>query len=156
MVIRNMLSQDRDVFLSMSQDFYQSDAALHGFDKCTQEKNLKAFLDGSPYVRCLLFEEEKTAAPIGYGVIAHSWSTEYGGPMIILEELYFIPGARGQGGARAFFQWFFKEYKERAAGYRLEVAPKNSYVMDIYRKYGYEPLEYIQMLKENKPENEKE
>ena len=67
--------------------------------------------------------------------------------MIILEELYFIPEARKQGRSGQFFQWFFEEYSSKAAGYRLEVAPDNSYVMDIYRKYGYEPLEYLQMIK---------
>ncbi len=151
MIIRNMISSDKDVFLDMSQDFYNSEATLHGFQKKLQAQNLEAFLDGSPYVRCLMLESESPsgAAPAGYALIAHSWSTEAGGPMIILEELYFIREARGKGGAKRFFQWFFEEYKDRAAGFRLEVAPDNAYVMDIYRKYGYEDLDYIQMIKIN-------
>lgn len=148
MIIRNMVQNDKKEFLAMSQDFYNSEATLHGFCKERQERNLDSFLNGSPYIRCLAFEAAKKA--IGYALIAHSWSTECGGPMIILEELYFIPQARKKGGAKQFFQWFFEEYKSQACGYRLEVAPDNAYVMDIYRKYGYEPLEYLQMIKVNR------
>lgn len=145
MIIREMTLNDKDTFLAMSQDFYNSEATLHGFCPEFQEQNLDSFLQGSPYIRCLIFESEEKIT--GYALIAHSWSTEYGGPMIILEELYFIPEARHKGGSGQFFEWFFKEYRSRAAGYRLEVAPDNAYVMDIYRKYGYEPLEYLQMMK---------
>ncbi len=145
MIIRNMSADDKEIFLKMSEVFYRSDAALHGFNRELQEKNLSGALSGSPYVRCLIFEAEGRTA--GYSIIAHSWSSEAGGPMIILEELYLVPEARGKGLAGEFFRWFFHEYEDRAAGYRLEVAPKNSDVMSLYRKYGYETLEYIQMIK---------
>lgn len=145
MIIRDMTLDDKEIFLKMSADFYTSDAALHDFDRETQEKNLAGAIAGSPYVRCLMLEDQDGAA--GYIIIAHSWSTEAGGPMIILEELYLIPEARGKGYAGEFFRWFFEEYRDRAAGYRLEVAPKNSDVIPLYEKFGYENLEYIQLMK---------
>ena len=146
MIIRDMTGADKKIFLKMSENFYHSDAVLHDFSARITEQNLEGALSGSPYVRCLMLEET-AGTPSGYAVIAHSWSSEAGGPMIILEELYLEPAARGQGLAAKFFDWFFEEYKGWAAGYRLEVAPKNADVLGLYEKYGYEKLAYIQMLR---------
>ncbi len=146
MIIRNMTAKDKDNFLSMSEIFYDSEAALHGFDRTAQERNFEATLKGTLPVRCLMLEEENGTA-LGYGVVCHSWSSELGGPMILAEELYLKPEARGRGLANEYFRWLFKEYEGRAAGFRLEVAPENAWVMEIYKKHGFEPLEYIQMIK---------
>ena len=119
--------------------FWQEEG--HNSDNCFRVGERKDERDGV----FLMLEDQDGAA--GYIIIAHSWSTEAGGPMIILEELYLIPGARGKGYAGEFFRWFFEEYRDRAAGYRLEVAPKNSDVIPLYEKFGYENLEYIQLMK---------
>ena len=143
MIIRNMSAKDKNNFLSMSEIFYSSEAALHGFDR---ERNFEASLTGALPVRCLMLEEEDGTC-LGYGIVCHSWSSELGGPMILAEELYLKPEARGRGLASGYFRWLFQEYEGRAAGFRLEVAPENAWVMDIYKKHGFGPLEYIQMIK---------
>ena len=48
MIIRDMTLDDKEIFLKMSADFYTSDAALHDFDRETQEKNLAGAIAGSP------------------------------------------------------------------------------------------------------------
>ena len=146
MIIRNMSAKDKNNFLSISEIFYSSEAALHGFDRAAQERNLEASLTGALPVRCLMLEEEDGTC-LGYGIVCHSWSSELGGPMILAEELYLKPEARGRGLASGYFRWLFQEYEGRAAGFRLEVAPENAWVMDIYKKHGFGPLEYIQMIK---------
>ncbi|MCI8274927.1 MAG: GNAT family N-acetyltransferase [Lachnospiraceae bacterium] len=146
MIIRNMSAKDKNNFLSMSEIFYNSEAALHSFDRAAQERNFEASLEGTLPVRCLMLEErDKTV--LGYGIVCHSWSSELGGPMILAEELYLKPKARRRGLASEYFRWLFKEYEGQAAGFRLEVAPENAWVMEIYKKHGFEPLEYIQMIK---------
>lgn len=146
MIIRDMTLQDRENFLAMVRDFYDSGAALHGFREEIPGKNLNAFLSGNPYLRCLMLESSD-GITAGYALLSLSWTTEYGGPLVILEELYLCPDMRGRGLAGAFFRWLFTQYDTDAAAYRLEVAPGNAQVMDIYRKYGYETLEYIQMIR---------
>lgn len=146
MIIRNMTPKDKDYFLSMSEIFYSSEAALHEFDRAAQENNFNASLKGGFPVRCLALEEENGPL-LGYAIVCHSWSSELGGPMILAEELYLKPEARGLGLANEFFRWLFKEYEGRAAGFRLEVAPENAWVMEIYKKHGFTPLEYFQMIK---------
>ena len=146
MIIRNMSAKDKNNFLSMSEIFYSSEAALHGFDRAAQERNFEASLTGALPVRGLVLEEEDGTC-LGYGIVCHSWSSELGGPMILAEELYLKPEARGRGLASGYFRWLFQEYEGRAAGFRLEVAPENAWVMDIYKKHGFGPLEYIQMIK---------
>lgn len=146
MIIRNMSAKDKDNFLSMSDIFYSSEAALHGFDRSIQERNFTASLNNSPSIRCLMFEDE-CGTILGYAIICHSWSTELGGPILLVEELYLKPQYRGHGHAREFFQWLFNEYEEKAVGFRLEVAPANAQVMEVYSKYGFKPLEYLQMIR---------
>ena len=48
MIIRDMTLDDKEIFLKMSADFYTSDAALHDFDRETQERNLAGAIAGSP------------------------------------------------------------------------------------------------------------
>lgn len=146
MIIRNMSAKDKNNFLSMSEIFYSSEAALHDFDRAAQERNFEASLTGTLPVRCLALEDEDGAC-LGYAIVCHSWSSELGGPMILAEELYLKPEARGRGLAHEFFRWLFNEYEGRAAGFRLEVAPENAWVMEIYKKHGFEPLGYHQMIR---------
>ncbi len=146
MIIRNMSADDKDNFLSMSEIFYGSEAALHDFDSAAQERNFEASLSGALPVRCLMLEEADGTI-LGYAVVCRSWSSELGGPMILAEELYLKPEARGRGLAGEYFRWLFQEYEGQAAGFRLEVAPANARVTELYKKQGFEPLEYIQMIK---------
>ena len=62
-------------------------------------------------------------------------------------ELFIEPELRGQGLGHAFFDWLFSAYPD-AARFRLEVTPENSRAAALYKRMGFEPLTYCQMIRE--------
>ena len=93
-----------------------------------------------------LRELEKEKEIVGYGMIAKSFSTEFGKPCIWIEDLYLKEGYRGEGIGSSFFQYFEREYPNTIM--RLEVEEENKRAVAVYRKNGYETLPYMEMKKE--------
>lgn len=143
MTIRNLLPRDREVFLAMCRDFYHSPAVLHPAPDATFARTFAACLDQNPLVRGLLLEEE--GAPVGYAILAFTYSAEVGGTVVLLDELYLVPEARGRGWGSQFFAWLFDQYPQ-AARFRLEVTAQNPGALALYRRLGFAPLDYCQMI----------
>lgn len=86
----------------------------------------------------------------GFSHISFSWSSEVGGLVVIIEDLYIKPDFRSKGIGRAFFNEIFEEHKDKAMRFRLEVAKDNLRARALYKDLGFEYLEYLQMVKEKK------
>ena len=54
---------------------------------------------------------------------------------------------RGGGLGKEFFAWAEGEYPQ-ARRFRLEATPSNQRAMDLYRRLGFEPLHYVQMVRD--------
>ena len=83
----------------------------------------------------------------GYALLAHTWSQESGGDVIWVEELYVLPQFRGKGLGTAFFEELRRKYPH-ASRFRLELEPDNERAEKLYRKMGFDFLEYCQMVKD--------
>jgi GNAT superfamily N-acetyltransferase len=78
----------------------------------------------------------------GYALLASFWSNEQGGEVCVIDELYFVPEARGHGVATGFLQalargdlpWF-----SGAVALELEVTPKNARARALYQRLGFYP-----------------
>lgn len=146
MTIRNLLPGDRETFLAMCRDFYDSPAVLHPVTDATFSRTFAACLeDENPLVRGVLLEDNRQ--PVGYAILAFSFSAEVGGTVVLLDELYLIPQARGRGWGSQFFGWLFEEYPQ-AARFRLEVSSQNPGAAALYQRLGFEPLGYGQMIRD--------
>ena len=66
-----------------------------------------------------------------------------------LDELYFKPEYRGKGYGTQAFAWVEQEYPD-AKRFRLEATYSNERAISLYRKLGYEELNYCQMIKDRK------
>lgn len=55
----------------------------------------------------------------GYGQVSLTWSTEAGGMVVLLEELYLRPEFQGKGLGSAYFSFVSEYYAGRAARFRL-------------------------------------
>lgn len=146
MNIRDVRPEDRDDYIGMTMDFYHNtDACDHTIPEEHVQRTFDQALEGSPYLRALILEEK--GRPVGYFLLAMTWSNEAGGMVVWLEELYFRASCRGKGYGRQAMQWVEQEYPQ-ARRYRLEATPVNEDAMRLYRRLGYQNLDYLQMIKE--------
>lgn len=147
MTIRNFEPADRAAVLAMVDTFYHSPGVLHQIPT----ENFAAVFDemcggGSGRLRGLLIEHD--GQPAGFCSLSSSYSTEAGGPVVLIEEVYIDPAFRGHGFGSDVFAFIIQEYKGKAARLRLEVAPDNTRAAQLYERLGFETLPYKQMILE--------
>lgn len=144
-MIRRFVPEDRKVFLEMSNEFYHTRAVDHVIPRSMMERSFDTVIGGSPYADGVLIE--KDGEPVGYGLISLTYSGEVGGLCVLLEEIYIREEFRGGGLGKEFFAWAEGEYPQ-ARRFRLEATPSNQRAMDLYRRLGFEPLHYVQMVRD--------
>lgn len=145
-MIRNFTASDHDAFLAMAREFYTSDAVMHSVPESCFEATFAHCLAGSSFVRGLILESEGQTA--GYALLSFTYSNEVGGLVVLVEEVYVLPQFQGKGLGREFFAFVEAEYEGRAKRYRLEVTRCNQRAISLYRRLGFEELDYVQMIKD--------
>ena len=174
-VMRSMRSTDKAEVLEMMRTFYSSEAVLSNGSDEIFNRDIKECISDSPYAEGFVFEIELPAPEepaaetegeaasatesepkpektikklIGYAMIAHSFSTEYGKRCIWIEDLYLKEEARGLGLASAFLEYIRREYPD--ALHRLESEHENEHAMEVYKHKGFTELPYVEMIRETK------
>ena len=84
--------------------------------------------------------------PLGYLLLAHSFSGEIGAPIVMIDELYLIPEARGHHIGRAILETLSAYYRDKAGALKLECTPENQVAMRLYQSLGFRPLPYTAMV----------
>lgn len=142
-MIRRINPDDRKLFVTLSKEFYSSDAVAHTIPTEYHEKSFDELMRSDEYIECFIFEQN--TEPAGYALIAKTFSAEAGGIAVWLDELYVRPQYRGKGLGKAFFRYMEDNYP--AARYRLEIEPDNLRAKKLYSSLGYKELPYAQMIK---------
>lgn len=145
-MIRKINENDRDAFMSMTEDFYNSDAVYYRIPKEYRERTFEELMRSDVYTEGFIFEKDGKTA--GYALISKSFSQEAGGIVVWLEELMILPEYRSQGLSTAFFHYL--EENIPAARYRLETEPENEGAVRLYKRMGYEFCPYTQWIKKGK------
>lgn len=143
---RKISAADRSDYLQMVDEFYHSEAVLHDVPHENFEKAFNELMRSDDYLVCYIFEVEGRVA--GYALLVKSYSQEAGGVAIWLDELFIRQEYRSKGIGSSFFRFMQNEYP--AARYRLEVEPSNTRAAALYERIGFEPLEYVQYVKDLK------
>ena len=144
MSIRKMNSNDFDEVFKMMRDFYDSPAVLFDVSDEILKKDINDCISSLPFIEGYVFDEQNTIK--GYMMLAKSYSTEAGGIVIWIEDIYIKPEYRGCSIATKFFK-FVEESCDNIARIRLDVEPCNKKAIGFYKKCGYEELKYSQMMK---------
>ena len=144
--IRKITNQDKELFLKMSHAFYRSEAVLHEIEADCHERAFAELMRSEEYLLGYILEMDGKTA--GYALLNRMFMREMGGMVVWIEELYILPEFRGKGVGSALFAWV--EENVPAVRYRLEVEPDNTRAMKLYSRLGYEPLPYLQMVKDTK------
>ena len=148
MSIRNFKQSDRETVLAMVDSFYHSPAVHHPIPVENFGNAFSEMCDGgSERIRGLVVEHEGKIA--GFCSLSFSYSTEAGGPAVLLEEIFIAPAFRGQGLGESLFNFVKNDYRGKAARLRLEVAKENLRAIALYKHLGFMVLPYTQMINED-------
>ncbi len=140
---RRFEERDREAFFSMVKKFYAPPAVLH-FP--SDEVMMSAFdesLKDNGFVYGFVFESDGKAA--GYSVVSMKFETEVGGLAAWIEELFVEENFRSKGIAKDFFEFLKTEFAGKIRRIRLEVGEDNLDAIRLYKKIGFEFLDYRQM-----------
>ncbi len=145
-MIRELKREDREVYLKMAHDFYHSPAVLHPVPDSYLERTFEECMNGGTYAKGFILEYEGETA--GYGLISKTFSQEAGGYVYWLEELYILEAYRSKGLGSEFFAYVESHKEEGVTRFRLEVEEDNTRAAELYKRLGYQKLNYVQMIKE--------
>lgn len=150
MNIRTFTAQDEQMYLELAAEFYaDSDAVDHPVPAHHAKRTFAALMERQPFVNAFLAEDD-SGSPLGFTLLAITWSNEAGGLTIWIEELLVLSHARGQGVARALIEAVKNAYPQ-ACRYRLEVTRENTRAISLYTSLGFQPLPYDQMILDYPP-----
>lgn len=144
-MIRDIIPNDKTIFMEMAQKFYSSAAVAHNIDGAKLEAVFDAAVNGSPFIRAYIIEDE--GEPAGFALVSHSFATEVGGPVVMLEDLYISEACRGKGLGGKFMR-FLESSNPGVKRFRLEVTKENIGAIGLYSRLGYKSLDYLQMVKD--------
>lgn len=145
MIIRKMIEADTDEVMKMMRVFYDSPAVFHTSSDAVLRQDIADCISDMPFVEGFVFEEDGEI--LGYAMTAPSYTTEYGGPCIWLEDLYIKPEYRHKRIGSAFFAFMEQTYPN-AVRFKLEVEQENENAIAAYKKNGYGISPYFEMTKE--------
>ena len=145
-MIRKMAESDRQAVVDMMRTFYHSPAVFTNGSEEIYHNDVTACVGNSPYAEGFIFEKDTEI--LGYGMIAKSFSTEFGKHCIWIEDLYFKPEYRGLGLGGQFFAYLNEKYPGTIM--RLEAEEENERAIYVYKKCGFEVLPYMELKKHNK------
>jgi ribosomal protein S18 acetylase RimI-like enzyme len=145
MIIRKIRKEDHDEVLRIMELFMASDAVVYKTPTELLINNINNCLSDMPYLDGYVFIIDEKI--VGYGLTAPSYTTEYSGICVWIEELYVLSEYRGQGIGTQFFRYIEKEY-DNAVRFKLEVEPNNLKAIEMYKRNGFSKSKYIEMTKE--------
>ena len=138
-MIRKIIIEDKNEYIKMAEDFYNSPAVLSSVPRSNFEDAFEELMKSSTYAEAFIFEQETEIA--GYGLIAKTYSQEAGGTVIWIEEIYVKEKFRNKGLGSEFINYVKENIP--AKRYRLETEPDNKKAQKLYKRHGFSHLEYI-------------
>ena len=140
--IRNISQEDREIVIDMMRRFYNSPALITNGSEEIFASNVDNCLCKSPYLEGYVFTVEDKV--VGYGMLAKSFSTEFGSECIWIEDIYLEEEYRGQGIGSKFIQYVKDTYPNKVL--RLEAESDNAKAIATYEKNGFKKLPYMELV----------
>ncbi|MBQ6298083.1 MAG: GNAT family N-acetyltransferase [Selenomonadaceae bacterium] len=141
-LIRKMQRGDAEIVTDMMRRFYNSPALITNGSEKIFTANVENCLGGSPYVEGFVFVDDGKI--IGYGMTARSYSTEFGGECIWIEDIYVEAEYRGRGIGSQFIRYVKAHYPEKIL--RLEAEADNTVAVTFYKHFGFKELPYLELV----------
>lgn len=143
MIIECMKKEHTEAVVDMMRTFYTSPAVYTNGSEEIYRADVENCVNDNPYLEGYVFTEGDDIA--GYGMLAKSFSTEFGKSCIWIEDIYIKPEYRDNGMGSKFLAFVEKKYPD--AILRLEVEEENERAVYVYKKNGFDILPYMEMKK---------
>ena len=140
--IRKMQRGDSEIVLDMMRRFYNSPALITNGSEKIFAANVENILSGSTCAEGFVFVDAEKI--IGYGITARSYSTEFGGERICIEDIFVEAEYRGRGVGSKFIRHVKELYPDKI--FWLEVEADNIKAIDFYKRLGFKELHYLEMV----------
>jgi ribosomal protein S18 acetylase RimI-like enzyme len=140
---RKMEVSDWPLLQTLIADFYQSAGQAMSNEKITHTLHQ---LQTYPETGTILVFETSQSVVVGYSILINFWSNEYGGNILVIDELYLSPDWRGQGIGSAFFEFLIRTRFNNWVGLELEVLPYNAQALRLYEKIGFQKSDRSYLL----------
>ena len=141
---REIRPEDREIVIPMVEQFYTTDAVDHPVPRQIIARTFDDVANpDQPLIRGVLLYDREVL--VGYFYLTPCYSCEVGGECILIEELFLLEEYRGRGYGRRAMEWLLAEYPN-CRRLRLEVTQANQRAIRLYEKYGFQYLNYDQMV----------
>ena len=141
--IESMKKEHTEEVVNMMRTFYTSPAVHTNGSEEIYRADVENCINDNPYIEGYVFVEGDEVA--GYGMLAKSFSTEFGKNCIWLEDIYLKPEHCNKGYGTEFLHFVEEKYPD--AVLRLESEEENERAVHVYKKFGFEELPYIELKK---------
>lgn len=142
--MRKIEERDRAEFMIMGNDFYSGPGVLHKVDPEVLRRTFDEMVSDSPFLAGYIFEIDSRIA--GYAELSFSFAPEVGGRSIFIEEIFVKEEYRNQGIGHEFLEFAVGLVKGDTRRIRLEATRSNERAVALYRSFGFEELDYMQMV----------
>mgnify|MGYP002508343672 CR=1 FL=1 len=141
---REIRPEDREIVIPMVEQFYTTDAVDHPVPRQIIARTFDDVANpDQPLIRGVLLYDREVL--VGYFYLSYCYSCEVGGMCIFIEELFLREECRGKGYGQQAMEWLLAEYPN-CRRLRLEVTQANQRAIRLYEKYGFQYLNYDQMV----------
>ena len=142
MEIRKIADADREFVIDMMRRFYNSPAVITNGSEKIFAANVDACIKDSSFVEGYVFVVDEKV--IGYGMLVKSFSTEFGGECIWIEDIFIEENFRGKGIGTQFMNFSRKKYSDKIL--RLETEHDNFKAINLYKNFGFKELPYLELV----------
>lgn len=132
---RTWKPQDQQVIARLIHELYQGGSGEPVNMDNNIRRTFKRLTQHPDNGTIIVFESQDSI--IGYAILLHFWSNEYGGMLLYIDELYVIPDFRGKRIATEFIHYLSNSRFYDNVALKLEVLPYNAHALRLYEKLGF-------------------
>lgn len=129
---------DEPAITLMMHTMYDEGDGIRSIDDDKIARTFAHLRAGGRNGACLVAVDEADLSILGYALLFPFWSSEYGGLLLLLDELYVVPERRSRGIGGQFLEYI--EQYARDLGYvalNFIAMNHNKRAIDFYLRHGY-------------------
>lgn len=132
---RKFASSDQSILTAMILGLYTEDPSDKIVNVQKIERTFEALFSDPSRGTIMIFEQGTEM--VGYSILINFWSNEFGGNILIIDELFVKKEFRSQGIASHFIQHLVETKFNDSVALQLEVTPNNDRALALYKNLGF-------------------